>query len=138
MSDGAQMDLLTRIEASLEFMNDGGPIGDRVDFVNLREVLEGSREALLKLDEYEHRAKLHMDRCQHDMERIVALEQQNEVLASRLDSAENAMREVVSHLQRSQRGSTHWAGCPDVHPICQAIDMLVDALSVTRHRETEP
>src|SRR5690606_34379832 len=30
-----------------------------------------------KLDEYEHRAKLHMDRCQHDMERIVALEQQN-------------------------------------------------------------
>ena len=24
------MDLLTRIEASLEFMNDGGPIGDRV------------------------------------------------------------------------------------------------------------
>ena len=81
-----------------------------------------------KLDEYEHRAKLHMDRCQHDMERIVALEQQNESLASRLDSAENAMREVVSHLQNSQRGSTHWAGCPDVHPVCKAIDMLVDAL----------
>src|SRR5690606_30125552 len=93
------MDLLTRIEASLEFMHDGGPI--RVDFVNLREVLEGSREALLKLDEYERREKLHM-------ERIVALEQQNEALASRLDSAENAMREVVSHLQRSERGSTHW------------------------------
>lgn len=49
-------------------------------------------------------------------------------LSSRLDSAENAMREVVSHLQRSQRGSTHWAGCSDVHPVCQAIDMLVDAL----------
>src|SRR5690606_32979217 len=62
------MDLLTRIEASLEFMNDyGGPI--RVDFVNLREVLEGSREALLKLDEYERREKLHM-------ERLVALERQ--------------------------------------------------------------
>lgn len=81
-----------------------------------------------KLDEYEHRAKLHMDRCQHDMERIVALEQQNEALASRLGAAENAMREVVSHLQRSQRGSTHWAGCTDVHPVCQAIAMLVDAL----------
>jgi len=51
-----------------------------------------------------------------------------EALASRLDSAENAMREVVSHLQRSQRGSTHWAGLTDVHPVCQAIDMLVDAL----------
>jgi len=62
------------------------------------------------------------------MERIVTLEQQNEALASRLDSAENAMREVVSHLQRSERGSTHWAGCPDVHPVCKAIDMLVDAL----------
>jgi len=126
------MDLLTRIEASLEFMNDyGGPI--RVDFVNLREVLEGSREALLKLDEYERREKLHM-------ERIVALEQQNEALASRLDSAENAMRAVVSHLQRSERGSTHWAGCPDVHPVCQAIDMLVDALplrDVERHVTNE-
>src|SRR5690554_7386584 len=126
------MDLLTRIEASLEFMNDyGGPI--RVDFVNLREVLEGSREALLKLDEYERREKLHM-------ERIVALEQQNEALASRLASAENAMREVVSHLQRSQRGSTHWAGCSDVHPVCQAIAMLVDALplrDVERHVTNE-
>ena len=47
------MDLLTRIEASLEFMNDGGPIGDRVDFVNLREVLEGSREALLVMQQIE-------------------------------------------------------------------------------------
>src|SRR5690606_32613473 len=27
-----------------------------------------------KLDEYEHREKLHMDRCRHDMERIVRLE----------------------------------------------------------------
>ena len=51
MSDGAQMDLLTRIEASLEFMNDGGPI--RVDFVNLREVLKGSREALLVMQQIE-------------------------------------------------------------------------------------
>src|SRR5690606_16794239 len=51
MSDGAQMDLLTRIEASLEFMNDGGPI--RVDFVNLRQVLEGSREALLVMRQIE-------------------------------------------------------------------------------------
>src|SRR5690606_8063243 len=74
-----------------------------------------------RIREYERREKLHMDR-------IVALEQQNEALASRLDSAENAMREVVSHLQRSERGSTHWAGCTDVHPVCQAIDMLVDAL----------
>jgi len=58
----------------------------------------------------------------------------------RLDSAENAMREVVSHLQRSQRGSTHWAGCHDVHPVCQAIDMLVDALplrDVERHVTNE-
>ena len=45
------MDLLTRIEASLEFMHDGGPI--RVDFVNLREVLEGSREALLVMRQIE-------------------------------------------------------------------------------------
>src|SRR5690606_32041610 len=74
------------------------------------------------------------------MERIVALEQQNEALASRLDSAENAMREVVSHLRNSQRGSTHWAGCPDVHPVCKAIDMLVDALplrDVERHVTNE-
>jgi len=74
------------------------------------------------------------------MERIVTLEQQNEALASRLDSAENAMREVVSHLQRSERGSTHWAGCPDVHPVCKAIDMLVDALplrDVERHVPNE-
>lgn len=58
----------------------------------------------------------------------------------RLDSAENAMREVVSHLQRSQRGSTHWAGCTDVHPVCQAINMLVDALplrDVERHVTNE-
>lgn len=34
------------------------------------------KEALGKLDEYEHREKLHMDRCRHDMERIVRLEQQ--------------------------------------------------------------
>ena len=64
----------------------------------------------------------------------------NEALASRLDSAENAMREVVSHLQNSQRGSTHWAGCPDVHPVCKAIDMLVDALplrDVERHVTNE-
>ena len=46
----------------------------------------------------------------------------------KLDAAENAMRKVVSHLQHSQRGSTHWAGCSDVHPVCQAIDMLVNAL----------
>src|SRR5690606_5539403 len=45
------MDLLTRIEASLDFMNDGGPI--RVDFVNLREVLKGSREALLVMQQIE-------------------------------------------------------------------------------------
>ena len=81
------MDLLTRIEASLEFMNDGGPI--RVDFVNLREVLEGSREALLKLDEYERREKLHMDR-------IVTLEQQNEALASRLGAVEDELRHSIS------------------------------------------
>jgi len=46
------MDLLTRIEASLEFMNDyGGPI--HVDAVNLREVLKGSREALLVVRQIE-------------------------------------------------------------------------------------
>lgn len=38
------MDLLTRIEVSLELLNDGGPI--RVDFAKLREILEDSREAL--------------------------------------------------------------------------------------------
>lgn len=58
-------------------------------------------------------------------------------LQFRLDSAENAMREVVSHLQNSQRGSTHWAGCPDVHPVCKAIAMLVDALPLPRAGETE-
>lgn len=74
----------------------------------------------------------------HRDQRIVALEQQNEALASRLDSAENAMREVVSHLQRSQRGSTHWAGCTDVHPVCQAIDMLVDALPLRDVEKLRP
>lgn len=101
MSDGAQMDILTRIEASLEFMNDGGPI--RVDFVNLREVLEGSREALLKLDEYEHRAKLHMDRCQHDMERIVALEQQNEALVSRLETYQTALAQIAAFIEQQRQ-----------------------------------
>jgi len=63
-----------------------------------------------------------------------------EALASRLDSAENAMRAVVSHLRNSQRGSTHWEGCQDVHPVCQAINMLVDALplrDVERHVTNE-
>ena len=123
------MDLLTRIEASLEFMHDGGPI--RVDFVNLREVLEGSREALLKLDEYERRAKLHMDRCQHDMERIVALEQQNEALASRLGAVEDELRHSVSvisivrsWLMENVRGSTHWENCEREHATCRAISQL--------------
>src|SRR5690606_14343666 len=135
------MDLLTRIEASLEFMNDGGPI--RVDFVNLREVLEGSREALLKLDRCEEllatayqlaglvgapeRFLDAYSRQEGDIDSLLPVElselDEFKELSSRLDSAENAMREVVSHLQHSQRGSTHWAGCLDVHPVCQAIDM---------------
>jgi len=117
------MDLLTRIEASLEFMNDyGGPI--RVDFVNLREVLEGSREALLKLDEYERREKLHM-------ERIVTLEQQNEALASRLGAVEDELRHSVSvissvrsWLMKNVRGSTHWENCEREHATCRAISQL--------------
>lgn len=121
------MDLLTRIEASLEFMNDyGGPI--RVDFVNLREVLEGSREALLKLDEYERREKLHM-------ERIVTLEQQNEALASRLGAVEDELRHSVSvissvrsWLMEKVRGSTHWENCEREHVTCRAIRQLGDVV----------
>lgn len=121
------MDLLTRIEASLEFMNDyGGPI--RVDFVNLREVLEGSREALLKLDEYERREKLHM-------ERIVTLEQQNEALASRLGAVEDELRHSVSvissvrsWLMENERGSTHWENCEREHVTCRAIRQLGDVV----------
>lgn len=111
------MDLRTRIEASLEFMNDGGPIGDRVDFVNLREVLEGSREALLKLDEYEHRAKLHMDRCQHDMERIVALEQQNEALVSRLETYQTALAQIAAFIEQ-QRQSVENRVVERPEPLC--------------------
>jgi hypothetical protein len=109
-------------------MNDGGPIGDRVDFVNLREVLEGSREALLKLDEYERREKLHM-------ERIVTLEQQNEALASRLGAVEDELRHSVSvissvrsWLMKNVRGSTHWENCEREHVTCRAIRQLGDVV----------
>src|SRR5690606_6426261 len=66
--------------------------------------------------------------CDRAADRMIELTKERDGYASKLDSAENAMREVVSHLQHSQRGSTHWAGCSDVHPVCKAIDMLVDAL----------
>lgn len=138
------MDLLTRIEASLEFMNDGGPI--RVDFVNLREVLEGSREALLKLDaaetrekglrrkleiveEYatsrlcsDHQGKWSRDRCvMCELERA----------ESRLGAVEDELRHSVSvmsivrsWLLENVRGSTHWENCEREHATCRAISQL--------------
>jgi len=102
-------------------------------------------EILRNLGDTTRKKNRNYDRTIYDVaadriERLRSSRKENEALASRLDSAENAMREVVSHLQRSQRGSTHWAGCHDVHPVCQAIDMLVDALplrDVERHVTNE-
>ena len=95
MSDGAQMDLLTRIEASLEFMNDGGPIGDRVDFVNLREVLEGSREALLKLDEERQYSERMLAAYQEAHRQATENGAAYHALASRLEKCRSALREAM-------------------------------------------
>ena len=84
------------------------------------------RDADLSLARHDYATLL--ERWREEQQHVLHWRTRGESAESRLDSAENAMREVVSHLQRSQRGSTHWAGCTDVHPVCQAIDMLVDAL----------
>lgn len=73
-----------------------------------------------KLDEYEHRAKLHMDRCQHDMERIVALEQQNEALASRLGRLQDWIQERAD--EDCEYGEPDFEACGHnrKHGICEA------------------
>ena len=65
------------------------------------------------------------------MERIVALEQQNEALASRLGAVEDELRHSVSvmsivrsWLMENVRGSTHWENCEREHATCRAISQL--------------
>lgn len=74
-----------------------------------------------KLDEYEHREKLHMDRCQHDMERIVRLEQQLADITGKHDIACFTIRDLQQQRERLReqldeysdvlRGLASYVGC---------------------------
>lgn len=74
-----------------------------------------------RIREYEHREKLHMDRCRHDMERIVRLEQQLADIKGKHDIAcstitdlqkeRERLREQLDEYSDVLRGLASYVGC---------------------------